>query len=119
MPKFLRFQSAVPNRRGVFPGVFALANGLAYAGTLSSSDHQWWQVTNAHGEATWTDPSTVDPSCYDRDLNPGAVSWFKTDATALIAMCRGYLDLLDRYDVPWVELRTDHPGGSSTRTRHR
>jgi hypothetical protein len=108
--RFLRYQSVVPNRRGVFPGVFALANGLAKAGRLELADHTWWRATNAHWEAVWTDPSTVNPTCYDRELHPGAVSWFKSDATALIAMCREYLDLLDRYDVPWVELRTNHPG---------
>ncbi|MBF4607405.1 hypothetical protein [Curtobacterium sp. VKM Ac-1393] len=25
-------------------------------------------------------------------------------------MCDGYLDLLDRYRIPWVELRTTSPG---------
>jgi hypothetical protein len=46
---FVRYQSAVPNRCGRHPGVFALA--------------------------------TVDPTCYDRERNPGARAWFKETAT--------------------------------------
>lgn len=69
----MRFQSATPNRRGRYPGVFALANGLAEEGLLAAADRQLWRQAN------------------DR------VTGF-------------YLDLLDRYDVPWVELRTSAPG---------
>ncbi|NED97325.1 hypothetical protein G1H11_18675 [Phytoactinopolyspora alkaliphila] len=94
----------------MFPGVFALANGLAHAGALSPDDYAWWRAANDHGDAAYTDPSTVDPACFDRELNPGAVSWFKSTATSLISTCDGYLALLDRYGVPWTELRTDHPG---------
>ncbi|WP_164488335.1 MULTISPECIES: hypothetical protein [unclassified Plantibacter] len=32
---FVRFQSAVPNRQGRYPGVFAMANGLHASGRLS------------------------------------------------------------------------------------
>ncbi|MEH3088457.1 MAG: hypothetical protein PGN24_02270 [Microbacterium arborescens] len=38
MAEFVRFQSMVPNRRGRFPGVFALVNGLASQGMLSLDD---------------------------------------------------------------------------------
>lgn len=43
MPVYVRFQSAVPNRRGAFPGVFALANGLAGDGRLSAEDLRLWR----------------------------------------------------------------------------
>ena len=107
---FLRVQSAVPNRRGTFPGIFALANGLRDAGLLTPRDEQSVQAWNAHGERAYTDPSTVVRDCYDPTVNPGARSWFRHDATALLEMTRLYTDLLDRYEVPWVQLRTSRPG---------
>ncbi|MFI2753899.1 hypothetical protein ACGIF2_10735 [Cellulomonas sp. P22] len=107
---YVRFQSPAPNRRGHHSGLFALANGLARDGRLSDDDHTWWRAANARCEATYADPSSVDPSCYDPRTNPGARAWFRTDATHLVALARGYLDLLDRYGVAWEELRTDDPG---------
>jgi hypothetical protein len=110
VPTFRRFQSAVPNRRGTFPGVFALANGLAWGGVLTPDDHAWWAAENQRGDELYTDPSTVDAACYDRALNPGARAWFKDTASDLIALTAAYLSLLDRYGVPWVELRSASPG---------
>jgi hypothetical protein len=110
VPTFRRFQSAVPNRRGTFPGVFALANGLARGGLLSSEDYAWWASANKHGDELYTDPSTVDAACYDRIVNPGARAWFKDSASELIAITADYLRLLDRYGVPWAELRSASPG---------
>lgn len=107
---FVRFQSAVPNRRGTFPGVFALANGLSADGFLSDADADWWRAANDRAEADYVDPTVADPTCFDPTINPGARSWFKSDAAALIRLARQYLDLLDRYGVPWVELRTRTPG---------
>ena len=107
---YRRFQSAVPNRHGRFPGVFAMANGLAEEGMLSPADHAWWARENERCDRLYTDPSTVDPACFDRELNPGARSWFRDTATELIAVTAGYLALLDRYGVRWVELRTSWPG---------
>jgi hypothetical protein len=99
---FVRFQSAVPNRRGTFPGVFALVNGLARGGVLSGAEHAWWSAETARGDSLYTDPSTVDPTCYDRSVNPGARAWFRHTATDLIALTDDYVRLLDRYGVPWV-----------------
>lgn len=107
---FLRFQSAVPNRRGSFPGIFAMANGLRDAGVLSPADAEWVRVWNARGESAYTDPSTVARGCYDPVTNPGARSWFTGDAVELLAMAHRYTELLDRYEVPWVQLRTARPG---------
>ena len=110
MPRFVRFQSAVPNRHGRFPGVFALTNGLGRGGLLSPEDHAWWREENARADALYPDPSTVDPSCYDRAINPGARAWFKDTAHDLLELTAEYLRLLDRYGVPWVELRSSSPG---------
>lgn len=110
MPGFVRYQSAVPNRRGAWPGVFGLANGLASDGRLTAEDQAWWAAANARATAAYTDPSTVDPDCYHPVANPGARAWFRHSATELLELTSGYLDLLDRYELPWVELRTSTPG---------
>lgn len=107
---FVRFQSAVPNRRGAFPGVFAMANGLRDAGMLSPADEERMLAWNSHGERTYTDPCTVVADCYDPAVNPGARSWFKDDATELLRMALRYTELLDRYEVPWTQLCTTRPG---------
>lgn len=110
MAGFVRFQSAVPNRGGRFPGVFALANGLARQGRLSAKDLAWWRDANARLTAAYADPATVAPECYDPELNPGARAWFKLPPTPPLEMTRDYLTLLDRYGIGWVELRTTSPG---------
>ncbi|HEY0215401.1 MAG TPA: hypothetical protein VGC57_03295 [Cellulomonas sp.] len=110
MSELIRFQSVVPNRHGRFPGVFALANGLAQAHRLSEEDVRWWRSANDRATAAYPDPERVAPGCYDPHRNPGARSWFRADALDLLEMAREYLGLLDRYGVGWSELRTRTPG---------
>jgi hypothetical protein len=107
---FIRFQSAVPNRRGTFPGIFAMANGLRDAGLLSPADMDWVRRENTRCERAYTDPSTVAPGCYDHEHNPGARSWFRESAGELLAIARAYTRLLERCGAPWAELRTRTPG---------
>lgn len=68
------------------------------------------RASNDRANAAYVDPSAVVADCYDPILNPGARSWFKSSAVELLELTRGYLHLLDRYDVRWVELRTHTPG---------
>ncbi|MBT2534142.1 hypothetical protein J7E83_18840 [Arthrobacter sp. ISL-48] len=110
MGEFIRFQSAVPNRRGQFPGVFAMANGLRDEGLLSKADERWLQIANANATSTYTDPTTVATDCYNAELNPGARSWFKAASLQLLDMTAEYLNLLDRHGIPWMALRSDNPG---------
>lgn len=107
---FHRFQSAVPNGRGRFPGVFAMTNGLRRAGLLSAADEEWVRQQNARAELAYTDPSSEIRDCYSPTTNPGARSWFRAEARELLDMTSGYIALLDRYEIPWVELRTEKPG---------
>jgi hypothetical protein len=100
----------VPNRRGRFPGVFALVNGLALQSLLSPDDAEWVRSTNHRADLAYSDPTTVVADCYDPTVNPGARSWFRSSAADLLDLTREYLDLLDRYGVRWVELRTRTPG---------
>lgn len=107
---YVRFQSVVANRHGRFPGVFALANGLARAGMLTSADAAWHRAANERADALYVHPTAVVPDCYDPARNPGARAWFKATATELIEMTGEYLTLLDRYGIGWMELRTASPG---------
>ncbi|MFJ6179904.1 hypothetical protein [Streptomyces sp. NPDC092295] len=77
---YVRFQGTVRDPRGHFPGVFALANGLARQGVLTDEQWSFWRAGNDWYDANYPDPSTVDPHVYDPELHPGAVAWFKTSA---------------------------------------
>jgi hypothetical protein len=71
------------NQRGKFPGFF--------------------------GAATPTRPPS-SPGATTGSSTPARGAWFRESATELLALAAGYLRLLDRYDVPWMELRTSSPG---------
>ncbi len=109
-PKFVRFQSPEINRHGLHTGVFGLTNVLGKRGALTADDYQWWRESNAWCEATYTDPSTIDPQVYDKAINPRATAWFKTTAHHLLARVEGYLELLSRYGVECRPMFFDCPG---------
>ncbi|PUB19864.1 hypothetical protein C8K30_11933 [Promicromonospora sp. AC04] len=108
--EYVRYEATEPTRRGTFPGVFALANGLAHSRRLTPEDWAWWRTHNDLMNDAYPDPASVDSSVYDRDRHPGARAFFRIDAHRLLDVTRGYLDLLDRYDVGWREIRTYDPG---------
>ncbi|MET3923133.1 hypothetical protein [Arthrobacter sp. UYEF20] len=109
-PKYVRYQSSLPNARGSYPGIFALANGLASTGRLSASDWASWRRANNDYDSAYADPSTVDETIYDRAVNPTAQSWFKCEATHLLDGVAFYTDLLLRYNVGWHVIYSDAPG---------
>lgn len=109
-PEFVRYQATQLNTRGIYVGIFGLANGLASNGRLSDGDYQWWQNANAWYDVAYPDPNLVDPTVYDRTHSPQAQAWFKTSAVHLLDRIPGYLNLLDRYGVQWEELRSPTPG---------
>ena len=108
--EFIRYQAVEPNHRGVKIGIFGLANGLAREGALTEQDYQWWTKANTWYDDAYPDPSTIDPSVYDRGVNPQAQAWFKTTAGQLLARVPHYLTLLDRYGVNWEISRSSNPG---------
>lgn len=108
--KFVRYEASMPNGRGLHPGVFALANGLARDGRLSAVDWASWRSANDHYDAAYADPTTVDRSVYDRSINPSAQSWFKRTSTHLLTGVEFYTDLLHRYGVGWRVLYSNDPG---------
>ena len=107
---YVRFHAASANARGTFPGVFALANGLASDGFLNDVDVAWLRRANDAGNTAYANPTITHPDVYDRALNPAAAAWFRVSATHLTQMVEDYLDLLTRYRVHWVESRSDDPG---------
>ncbi|MEV6240644.1 hypothetical protein [Lentzea sp. NPDC051838] len=108
--RYVRFQGVEPTSRGTFAGVFGLVNGLRRAGRLTEEQESFCRTNGAWYNAAYTDPSTVDPTVYDREINPGATAWFKTSATHLTARLPGYLAILDAHGVEWQRVESDDPG---------
>ncbi|MGW9433216.1 hypothetical protein ACWHA1_35500 [Streptomyces decoyicus] len=107
---YVRFQGTRRSPRGHFPGVFGLANHLARQGTLSDEQYRFWRVGNDWYDANYTNPSHIDPTIYDHDLNPGAVAWFKATAVHLIDRVEGYLEILAAHDVACERVESSDPG---------
>ena len=107
---YVRYQGTTPNARGHYPGVFALANGLQRRGELSEEEQRFLRAGNDWYQANFTDPSTVDPDVYDRDLHPRAAAWFKVSAEELIGRVDGYLALLAAHGVPCGRIESTDPG---------
>lgn len=109
-PRYVRYQATKANRRGTFPGVFGLANGLAHEGRLTQADYSWWRDANDWCNEAYPDPSSTFPLVYDSTLHPGAQAWFKCSARHLLAKVDGYLDLLSRYGVGCERISSSDPG---------
>lgn len=108
---FVRFQSDQPSARGTYPGVFALANGLARDGLLTADEHAWWRRNNDWFDNAYVDPGRVDSRIFDRDLHSHTACWFKQGAADhLLERLPGYLRLLDKYGVGWVKIVCGDPG---------
>ncbi|MEU0162312.1 hypothetical protein ABZ154_26685 [Streptomyces sp. NPDC006261] len=107
---YVRFQSPHRNRRGRFTGVFGLINTLAREGRLTEQQEAFRRSNNSWYNAAYTDPSTVDPTVYDHEINPGASAWFKPSATHLLERVPGYLQVLAAHGVDCQLLRSADPG---------
>lgn len=107
---YVRFQGTRRSPRGHFPGIFGLANNLARQGTLSDQQYRLWRAGNDWYDANYTNPSHIDPTIYDHDLNPGAVAWFKASAVHLIDRVEDYLEILAAHDVSCVRVESTNPG---------
>ncbi|MFE0405578.1 hypothetical protein ACFW19_27265 [Streptomyces nigra] len=108
--QYLRFQSPHRNDRGRFTGVFGLVNNLAREGRLSEEQEAFRRLNNNWYDAAYADPSTVDATVYDEEVNPGAAAWFKPSATHLLARVPGYLEILAAHGVDCQVLRSTDPG---------
>ena len=108
--KFVRYQSPTVNARDVHPGLFALVNGLAADGVLTHDEETFRRESNDWYNANFVDPTSVAPDTYDRDLNPGAVAWFRSTSPHLIERVGGYLAILAAHGVPCIRVESDAPG---------
>ncbi|MEV3855878.1 hypothetical protein AB0J38_16330 [Streptomyces sp. NPDC050095] len=107
---YVRFQSTQPDARGRYVGVFGLINNLAKQGRLSADQEAFRRANNDWYDAAYPDPSTVDPTVYDAETNPGAHAWFKPTATHLIERVPGYLSVLAAHGVDCRQVRSADPG---------
>ncbi len=79
--------------------MFGLVNGLAAQGRLVRRRGAFRRENNGWYEANFTSPVTVDPTVYDRSINPGAAAWFKPSASHVIQRVPGYLAILAAHGV--------------------
>ncbi|MFB6426407.1 hypothetical protein ACFCXC_23485 [Streptomyces microflavus] len=107
---YVRFQSPHRNRRGYFTGVFGLINTLAREGRLTVEQEAFRRSNNSWYNVAYTDPSTIDPTVYDHEINPGAAAWFKPTATHLLERVPGYLRVLTAHGVECQLVRSADPG---------
>ncbi|MGY0017817.1 hypothetical protein [Streptomyces sp. cg35] len=107
---YIRFQSPHRNGRGQFTGLFGLVNNLAREGRLTAEQESFRRAGNDWYDAAYTDPSTVDPTVYDQEVNPGAAAWFKPSATHLLDRVPGYLEILAAHGVDCDLVRSADPG---------
>lgn len=108
--QYVRFQAAQRNRRGHFTGVFGLINTLAKQGKLTDEEELFRRSNNSWYNEAYPDPSTVDSTVYDHEVNPGAAAWFKPSATHLIEHVSGYLEILTAHGVECRTVRSADPG---------
>lgn len=116
---YIRYQASVPNHRGIYPGVFGLANVLAHKGKLSDTEWATWRSGNDWFNEAYPDPTKLNPDVYDPQVNPRAAAWFKGTATHLLERVDPYLELLKRHDVQVVRLISEIPAKLSTKIRCR
>ncbi|MFH8580556.1 hypothetical protein [Streptomyces zaomyceticus] len=108
--RHIRFQSPNRSPRGHHPGVFGLANALAREGRLSPGEWTIWRASNDWYDAHFPNPSAVDPTVYDPEVNPGAAAWFRPTAIEALARVAPYLRILSDHGVPCVRLESANPG---------
>jgi hypothetical protein len=108
MDGFVRYQSPVPDRRGRRVGIFGLVNMLGNRGYLSAEQEAFRRTTNAWYDATYVNPSSVDPTVYED--NPHAAAWFKTSAEHLMEPIPGYLAILAAHNLPCERYESTAPG---------
>jgi hypothetical protein len=104
---FLRYQSPAPDRRGRRIGVFGLVNMLANRGLLTADEERFRRLNNDWYDATYVNPSHVDPSVYEHLL---AAAWFKTSASHLFERVPVYLEILAAHNLPCERFESADPG---------
>ncbi len=109
LPKYLRIQGREIAYRTQKPvGIFVLNWRRVRNGMYSQEDQAlYWETWQ------WFVENLPEPPFYgaDNDNPDGAVTWFKTECCDLmLEHIRPLIDLLDRYEVPYDIVLTNHPG---------
>ena len=117
-PNYVRYQSPVPDRRGRRIGIFGLVNMLGHRGLLTAEEEHFRRTTNDWYDATYVNPSTVDPTIYDSDVNPRAAAWFDSTAVQLMEPIPGYLAILAAHNLPCERYTSTDPGRVIYRDPH-
>lgn len=108
-PKYLRIQGReIAYRTGKPVGVFVLNWRRVRDGVYSAADQAlYWETRQ------WFVEHLPEPPFYgEGNDNPdGTITWFKTECCGeMLARIQPLLDLLDRYEIPYDIVLTDHPG---------
>jgi hypothetical protein len=77
---------------------------------LSAAEEEFRRTTNAWYDATYVNPSSVDPAVYDPDVNLLAASWFKSSAVRLFEPIPEYLAILAAHNLPCERYTSAAPG---------
>ena len=108
-PKYLRIQGREIAYRTQKPvGIFVLNWRRVRDNVYSEEDKAlYWETRQ------WFVENLPEPPFYgeDNDNPDGAVTWFKTErCDEMLEHIQPLLDLLDRYEIPYDIVLTDHPG---------
>lgn len=108
---FVRFQTPEPHHRreGVFLGIFAMVNTLAWDGRLTSEQEAFRRTTNQWFNENMPLPTEANPALYS-EAHLQSVSWFKRTAAEQLARIPGYLAILDEVGVGWHAIVAEDPG---------
>ncbi|MEU4196683.1 hypothetical protein AB0E69_32595 [Kribbella sp. NPDC026611] len=82
-------------------------NSLGARGMLTDEEEHFRRTTNAWYDATYTNPSDVDPSVYEHVL---AAAWFAPTAKHLFEPIPGYLEILAAHNLPCQRFESADPG---------
>src|SRR3954452_20521465 len=91
---------------------------LGERGLLTEDEEHFRRTKNAWDDATYVNPSDVDPSFYDLDVNPHAAAWFVSTAEHLLEPVPGYLEILAAHNLPCERYESADPGRVLYKDQH-
>jgi hypothetical protein len=78
---------------------------------LTQAEEAFRKSANAWYDSAYTDPSQVDPTLFDLEMNPDSTCWFKADAVDLLDRIPPYLTVLAAHGVTWRKCASSRPPG--------
>ena len=104
--RFVRLHVTYRGVLGVEVGIFVAVDHLRRADRLSTDDERrYFDIDD------WFRTGLPNPTFYADGNTVGAVTWFKTAATAdMLERLEPLCDILDRHAVAWLRTDTDDPG---------